>query len=51
MNLLLGILAAYGLIYGTICIFTEDEKEFGLCTLILTLLAIILAVLYTGGLL
>ena len=51
MDILLGLLAAFGLIYGATSLFTEDDKQmqFGLRTLSLTLTAIVVAVLYTQG--
>ena len=51
MDILIGLLAAFGLIYGATSLFTEDDKQmqFGLRTLSLTLTAIVIAVLYTQG--
>jgi len=49
MNVILGILAAYGLSTGLYLALTEDSPEFGSGILGGTVACIVLAVLYTNG--
>ncbi len=49
MNILLGILAAFGLSAGLYMSLMDDSPEFGNKVLCGTIAGIIFAVLYTGG--